>query len=491
MQAAVFSSCLYFGPHFLFSLYHGILHSSLPCTLGKLTDHMKIVSRNVRGLGDVDKNAIVLKLLCDSGAQLICLQETKLQSIDMFKLREFLPHKYTSYVYQPADGTAGGTLIAWSEKSYEIVVKCQDRFSITVTVSSTSDNMMFMLTNVYAPCESRERGGFYDYIRVLKQEITIPWAITGDFNIYRYMHEKNNNNIAWTDMEEFDSWINELELIDIDICNSKYTWSNKRAQPTLIKLDRVLINVPWAQRFIHSQCKTIGRPTSDHKAIMLDTLAPSQATKIFRYEDYWLGCNDPIEVTKGILVCGTREMSAVTKLSYKLRAIRAATRAWKKHKRSITTIHSNVNHVIEWRPLSVSEFHFRALCHDKVKELCKAENQRWKRRAKIKWCQLGDENTTFYHTMATYRFRETKIKIFRLGNEDFFGEKDKLKIATDYFQEFFAERRPWTKNIDLQHIYEDQSSILLNLSAIFTWDEIKQAIMKAPPQQKPWARWLH
>jgi hypothetical protein len=40
---------------------------------------------------------------------------------------------------------------------------------------------------------------------------------------------------------------------------------------------------------------------------------------------------------------------------------------------------------------------------------------KWKRRAKIKWCKLGDENTKFFYTMATYIFRKNKIKIFQSG----------------------------------------------------------------------------
>jgi hypothetical protein len=32
--------------------------------------------------------------------------------------------------------------------------------------------------------------------------------------------KKNNENIAWADMASFNDWINELELMDVDICNS-------------------------------------------------------------------------------------------------------------------------------------------------------------------------------------------------------------------------------------------------------------------------------
>jgi hypothetical protein len=88
--------------------------------------------------------------------------------------------------------------------------------------------------------------------------------------------------------------------------------------------------------------------------------------------------------------------------------------------------------VEEWRPLSNSEFGFRILCHDKLKHMCAAETLSWKRTAKVKWFKLGDENTKFFNTMATYRFRKNEIKFFRLGDEEFFKDEDKLKTGTNF-----------------------------------------------------------
>jgi endonuclease/exonuclease/phosphatase family metal-dependent hydrolase len=119
-------------------------------------------------------------------------------------------------------------------------------------------------------------------------DTSIPWVLAGDFNIYRYVNEKINSNINWTAMDEFNTWINDMQLMDVDIANSKYTWSNKRREPTLVKLDRVLINLHWSQRFLHSECRALPRPTSDHKPVLLDTTNTVVQTKKFRYEDYRL-----------------------------------------------------------------------------------------------------------------------------------------------------------------------------------------------------------
>jgi endonuclease/exonuclease/phosphatase family metal-dependent hydrolase len=130
--------------------------------------------------------------------------------------------------------------------------------------------------------------------------------LAGDFNIYRYAHEKSNDNIAWADIETFNDWINEMELMEIEICNSRYTWSNMRRDPTLVKLDRVLVNLQWGQKFLHSECKTLARPTSDHKPLLLDMAVPQIKSDIFRYDDHWFICSDLVQKTKHILTKETR-----------------------------------------------------------------------------------------------------------------------------------------------------------------------------------------
>jgi hypothetical protein len=133
-------------------------------------------------------------------------------------------------------------------------------------------------------------------------------------------------------MDEFNAWINDLELIDVDIANTKFTWSNKRREPTLVKLDRVLINLAWSQKFMHSECRALVRQTSDHKPVLLDTACTTAKAKSFRYEDYWQLNEELVTVMKERLSRNTRNMGIATKINHMLRMIRAATRVWLKDK---------------------------------------------------------------------------------------------------------------------------------------------------------------
>lgn len=68
-----------------------------------------VVSWNVRGLGDSDKCNLVRNVFTDAKPSVICIQETKLASIDLFKAKSFLPTNFAaSFVLAPAEGTRGG-----------------------------------------------------------------------------------------------------------------------------------------------------------------------------------------------------------------------------------------------------------------------------------------------------------------------------------------------------------------------------------------------
>ena len=71
---------------------------------------MKMLTWNVRGLGDEDKNESLYKTIDESKADLICLQETKLINISQYKARQFLPAKFSEFKFQPSEGASAGLL---------------------------------------------------------------------------------------------------------------------------------------------------------------------------------------------------------------------------------------------------------------------------------------------------------------------------------------------------------------------------------------------
>jgi hypothetical protein len=66
------------------------------------------------------------------------------------------------------------------------------------------------------------------------------------------------------------NWIiNTYELRDLPLNGGIYTWSNNQHDPTLEKLDRVLMSPEWDSLFPLTNLKKAPRVMSDHNPLIL------------------------------------------------------------------------------------------------------------------------------------------------------------------------------------------------------------------------------
>ena len=71
----------------------------------------------------------------------------------------------------------------------------------------------------------------------------------------------------------------------------------------------------------------------------------------------------------------------------------------------------------EQRILSIQENNFRNALKKHQLKLLEAKRIYWKNRAKIKWAQLGNENTKFFHIVATQNFRGNFIATLKTDDD--------------------------------------------------------------------------
>ena len=88
---------------------------------------------------------------------------------------------------------------------------------------------------------------------------------------------------------------------------------------------------------------------------------------------------------------------------------------------SIDNFIANCNKIIlllddyeDARDLSLAEWNFRRIIKDRYLHLTNCKRDIWKNRCTIRWAKLGDENTAFFHSMATVRYRQNNIAKFIL-----------------------------------------------------------------------------
>jgi exonuclease III len=182
---------------------------------------------NVRGLNDKSRQDVVKTVVASLSPSLVCLQETKLSNISSFDLLSVLGPGYSNYVFNLADGTRGGILIAWKDGvlvSSDSLVK---DFSVSVLLQDSVGNHWWF-SGVYGTHQDGLKSFFIDELREVRSACQGPWIVAGDFNQIFRVEDKNNPNINRSMLRRFRRLMNDLELKEIPLLGRRFTWSNER-----------------------------------------------------------------------------------------------------------------------------------------------------------------------------------------------------------------------------------------------------------------------
>ena len=185
------------------------------------------------------------KVICKIDPDLVVLQEIKRKMIDHAFLVSIWRSRFKEWVVLAAIGRSGGILVIWDVRSLKIKDALVGGFSVSVLVEDECEGDWWF-SGVYGPTKRKFRNDFWDELSSLKKICNGRWYAGGDFNVMRRVSEKFNSNTNTRSMKEFDCLIGELELVDQNLKNAKFTWSNFRHLSICCRLDRFLFTNEWA-----------------------------------------------------------------------------------------------------------------------------------------------------------------------------------------------------------------------------------------------------
>ena len=168
---------------------------------------------NVRGLNDPVRRSVVCAAIRKHNVTIVCLQETKLQVIDINIVKQCCGPQFSDFCYAPADGTRGGILVAWIPAEFQCTIKLLSPWSIAVHGLLSQSNTNLNLLAVYGPQSDADKALFLQELQA-RIAADLPPAtatiITGDFNMIVKASDKNNLNLNRRNMTKFRKFINDL-----------------------------------------------------------------------------------------------------------------------------------------------------------------------------------------------------------------------------------------------------------------------------------------
>ena len=87
---------------------------------GPISMTLKILSWNTRGLGAREKRMLVKHTIRKSKPDIVMLQETKLENIHEWDVREFTGSDSWTWSFLPSIGASGGIIVLWNKLKIEV-----------------------------------------------------------------------------------------------------------------------------------------------------------------------------------------------------------------------------------------------------------------------------------------------------------------------------------------------------------------------------------
>jgi exonuclease III len=173
-------------------------------------------------------------------------------------------YKLNYCAFKPATGTKGGILLLWNDSKIELSNIREGHFSISTQAMIRSSLTGFTITGVYGPTRRTDKIAFLGHLRSLKQDAEDSWLILGDFNVIYRARDKNNRNLNFSPMRQFRRTLESCDLKELHLQNRRFTWSNERHRPTLVRLDRFFCNQNWDMAFKGCTLHVLSSTRSDH-----------------------------------------------------------------------------------------------------------------------------------------------------------------------------------------------------------------------------------
>jgi exonuclease III len=184
----------------------------------------KILFWNVRGINSQDKWDAIMDKITESFCQVLCLQETKRESFDIFYIKKFCPRSLDQFAFFPSIGASCGLLTVWNS-------------------SIRMDNKEFFIANIYGPASAPLKQGFITWLMNLDSTSYDDWVLGGDFNLIRSPKNQNKPRGDTNEMNLFNEVISDLDLVEIPFSDRNFTWSNMQEDPLLVKLDWIFTSL--------------------------------------------------------------------------------------------------------------------------------------------------------------------------------------------------------------------------------------------------------
>ncbi|XP_078178587.1 uncharacterized protein LOC144572790 [Carex rostrata] len=295
-------------------------------------------------------------------------------------------------------------------------------------------------------------------------------------------------------MFQFNDLIRELQLIDVQLQNRDYTWSNMQPVPIFSKLDRCFLTSDWAMMYPIITLTALETIVSDHVPLLLHMKTPQQRKSHKRLERFWFKYRYAHCLTNTIWETAAQQVNDDPLKEFEIKTEKLHKELGRWHQTRFVHMDDQLQYckkailffdkIEEKRKLDRREFCLRQKIRERAFELSSNLEIRWHQRSRCNWLTSGDRNTRFFHAYASARARKNAVVAIEVQGNQITDQRQILKEFSKYMQALLGTQVQ-SLNFDPGVIYREEQPSLNHLQQPFTTFEIHKAVRQLANNKAP------
>jgi hypothetical protein len=454
---------------------------------------LKILSWNVRGLNDPKKRVVLKNWLRKWKVDVICLQETKLDKVDGRMISSIWGNRFAGWEVLDAVNTAGGVLLLWDKRVVDRVDSKVGMFSVSCRWKSLGDGFEWVGTGVYGPNRDDSRSELWAELSEVWHQWSQPWCIFGDFNVVRFPSERRDCVRVTPAMEEFSDFIEGLNLIDLPLNGGLYSWCNGVANPSMSRIDRVLVSTEWEEHYPDVVQKLMPKPISDHNPLLLEAGGMARGKSSFKFENMWLKVPDFVDKVQEWWSGYSYDGTSSFVLAQKLKALKGDLKEWNKlvfgdvgiRRQQLQCELQAYDEKESLSSLSPEEHILREVCKAELESVAQLEEVSWRQKSRSLWLKEGDNNTKFFHKMANSHRRYNYMDKVEVDGVVFEESSEIREKVVHFYESLYQESETWRPTVDGLEFDVITANERAVLERQFDKDEVLQVVKDLQGDKAP------
>ncbi|XP_020677067.1 uncharacterized protein LOC110095748 [Dendrobium catenatum] len=440
---------------------------------------------NYRGAKKVEAALYLKEVIKDHRVFFVGLLEMKINSQDNSHLMKFLGTNWDSFVV-PSVGLSGGLMVIWRNDlvAFSVIEASSQMILGKLEVHGKGS---WIVASVYGSTNAHERKKLWiDIERHCSNDL--PMVVGGHFNcVLSQTKKRRGKTFCLTKgSKDFNNFMIINDLHEVKSMGPRFTWCNNKTGNARIleKLDRCLINSSALNNIHLAIVKHLSCIALDHCPILLDIYKLMESSnRDIHYEETWASYHGATTLVKKIWLknCLGYPPSA---LNLKLKRTLRGHFYWSKAKfMNLNLLRDKLKNEILEIQMEEDEglisFDILHLLRFKINELSVTLarlNTWWRQRAKARWMDEGDCNSSSFHSFANARRNNNWIS-YIMTKDGIISEDEAVIQRT--FSDFFKLK--WQHRKCSLDGWLNPSAVISNvdqimLDAKFTREELQVVV---------------